>query len=330
MVRSASWPYLLALFTDSRDDKKRFWQAPPVASNEERDAGNPRPVSHPTSGRSTPTCLGSYHNQAVLRMLIDMGPVKARQVRGRVLRASVLALLTCAATGVGSTQGQSRPGVRGDPAAIADAQSMVAAMGGVEIWRELQSLHFVHEWDIFNRPDVYLENEILDLTGPRSYVTMKSEIYDRVRAYSPEYGFWNIVNGQFSYETEEALANALERAPYSIYRLARAVARGDSTYHVQFGPMPDMLGARALEFRGPDDVIHGWILLNTRKEPVVWATTQYVYAFGPLERYGNVRVPKWAITGGGRVRYEMVTLTGSRERPDSSLFMPPAEHAGHS
>jgi len=207
---------------------------------------------------------------------------------------------------------QAPTGLRGDPAAIADAEAMVETMGGMAIWRELESVHFVHEWDLANRPDIYLENEILDLTGPRSYVTMQSEVYSRVRAYSPEHRYWNIVNGEFSYASEQALANALERAPYSIYRLARAVARGDGYYHVQFGEMTDMPGTRALEFRGPDDEIHGWILLNTRKEPVIWATTQYSYAFGPLRRFGNLRVPDWAVTGGGRVRYEMVSLTGSK------------------
>jgi hypothetical protein len=219
-------------------------------------------------------------------------------------------------------------GTRGDPEAIADAEAMVETMGGTAIWRELESIHFVHEWDIATRPDIYLENEILDLTGSRSYVTMQSEIYSRVRAYSPEHRYWNIVNGEFSYASEQALENALERAPYSIYRLARAVARGDDYYHVQFGEMRDMPGTRALEFRGPDDEVHGWILLNTRKEPVVWATTQYSYSFGPLKRFGNLRVPNWAVTGGGRVRYEMVSLTGSTQRPDLSLFAPPSEVPG--
>jgi hypothetical protein len=221
---------------------------------------------------------------------------------------------------------QGSTGLRGDPAAIADAEKMVEAMGGLAIWRELESVHFVHEWDIFDRPDIYLENEILDLTGPRSYVTMESEIYNRVRAYSPEHRYWNIVNEEFSYASDQAYENAMERAPYSIYRLARAIARGDSHYHVQFGPMRDLSGTTGLEFRGPDDEVHGWILLNTRMEPVVWATTQYSYSFGPLQRYGNLRVPKWAITGGGRVRYEMVSLTGSNQRPDLSLFAPPPDY----
>lgn len=219
-------------------------------------------------------------------------------------------------------------GLRGDPAAIADAVAMVEAMGGQAIWRDLEAVHFVHEWDIVNRHDRYLENEILDLTGPRSYVTMESEIYSRVRAYSPEHGYWSVTNGEFERGTPESLANAMERAPYSIYRLARAIARGDRDLEIEFGTVPDIPNLPALEFIGPDGVAHGWILLNTRKEPVIWATTQYVYVFGPLQRFGNLLVPNWATTSNGLVRYEMVSLTGNNERPDLSLFAPPAEMRG--
>lgn len=214
-------------------------------------------------------------------------------------------------------------GLRGDPAAIAEALAMVEAMGGAAVWRALGSVHFVHDWDLFGRPDRYREHEILDLTAPRSYVTMDSETYRRVRAYSPEHRFWNMVDGAFSYASDAELANALERAPFSLYRIARGVAANDGYYRVEFGPMRDLPGVTGLEFRGPDDVARGWILLSQRKEPVVWATTQYSYSFGPLERYGNLLVPRWAVTGGGRVRYEMVSLTGSREPPDSGLFVPP-------
>lgn len=219
-------------------------------------------------------------------------------------------------------------GLRGDPAAIADAVAMVEAMGGTAIWRDLEAVHFVHEWDVVNRPDRYLENEILDLTGPRSYVTMESEIYSRIRAYSPEHRYWNITNGEFKYGEDQSLANAMERAPYSIYRLARAIARGDSDLQVHYGAVPGIPAPPALEFKGPDNVAHGWILLSARKEPVIWATTQYVYTFGPLKRFGNLAVPNWATTSNGLVRYEMVSLTGSNERPDLSLFAPPAEMAG--
>lgn len=219
-------------------------------------------------------------------------------------------------------------GLRGDPAAIADAVAMVEAMGGQAIWRDLEAVHFVHEWDIVNRHDRYLENEILDLTGPRSYVTMESEIYSRVRAYSPEHRYWSVTNDEFEYGDDEALANAMERAPYSIYRLAQAIARGDSDLEVSFGTVPGIPGTPAIEFAGPDGVAHGWVLVNARKEPIIWATTQYVYVFGPLKRFGNLLVPNWATTSNGLVRYEMVSLAGSNERPDLSLFAPPAEMVG--
>jgi hypothetical protein len=211
----------------------------------------------------------------------------------------------------------------GDPAAIADARAMVVNMGGIGVWAQIETVHFVHEWDFVNRADRYLENEILDLTGPRSWVSMKSEIYDRVRAYSPEHGYWSVNDGEFTRGSDESLANAMERAPYSIYRLARSIARSDTSIQIHFGTIDGINGPPVLEFRDRDNVPRGWILLNARKEPVIWATTQYVYVFGPLARFGNLRVPNWATTSNGLVRYEMVSLTGSNERPAGKLFAPP-------
>lgn len=217
---------------------------------------------------------------------------------------------------------EANTGVRGDSMAIAEAEAMVETMGGMEIWAELESVHFVHEWWPSQSPYSYMENEVLDLTGPRSWVEMTNEVYSRVRAYSPEDGYWSIVNGEFSYASDETFANAMERAPYNVYRIARAVAIGDPYYEIRFGD-GDIPRSRRLEFYGPDGVLHGWIILNARKEPLVWATTQYRYTFGPMKRFGNLRVPNWAVYGNGYTMYEMVSLSGSDEPPDSSLFAPP-------
>jgi len=215
-------------------------------------------------------------------------------------------------------------GVRGDPAAIADAEAMVGAMGGMEIWSRLKGLHFVHEWYPWYRVDSYIENEILDLTGPRSWVEMKSEIYHRIRAYSPGHKYWSVTNGEFAFANEETYRNAMERAPYSIYRIARAVAIGDPYYEVKFGE-GDIPQSWRLEFYGPDGAMHGWIILNARKEPLVWATTEYRYTFGPMKRFGNLRVPSWSVYENGTTMYEMISLSGSNQLPDSSLFVPPPE-----
>ncbi len=243
-------------------------------------------------------------------------------------RVIIAGVITCLLPTLPALSAEESGGLRGDDEAIADALAMVETMGGGAIWRDMASVHFVHEWDFLNRPDRYIENEILDLTGPRSWVHIKSEIRERTRAYSPEHGYWSITDGEFSRGSEESLAHAMERAPYSIYRLARSIARGDDWLQIRYGSIEGIPNRQALEFVGPEGEARGWILLNERKEPVIWATTQYQYVFGPLKRFGNMLVPDWATTSKGLVRYEMISLKGSRERPDPGLFAPPAAAAG--
>ena len=217
---------------------------------------------------------------------------------------------------------ENKKGIRGEPEAITDAIAMVNTMGGMEIWAQLKYVHFVHVWHYWNRIDSYVENEILDLTGPRSWVEMKSEIYHRLRAYSPEHRYWNVVNGQFAYANDTAFQASMERAPFHLVRIARAIATGDSNYGVRY-VKGEFANSRKLEFYGSDNVPRGWILLNARKEPWVWSTTQYTYTFGPMKSFGNLKYPDWGSTGNGAVIYEMVSLTGSNQPADLALFIPP-------
>ncbi len=214
-------------------------------------------------------------------------------------------------------------GLRGEAAAIADAQSMVETMGGMIIWSQLKSVHFVHEWFQVDRVDSYVENEILDLTGPRSWVDRKSEINQTTRAYSPEGKRWSITKGKFEYGSADTLEQDLRRAAFNFYRLVRAVAVGDPSYEVRLGE-GDIPGTRRLEFYSKR-VVGGWIILNARKEPIVKATTEYRYTLGPLKRFGNLRVPAWGVYYNGFTRYEMVSLTGNDRAPEATLFLAPAE-----
>ncbi|MEM7105741.1 MAG: hypothetical protein AAF502_21565 [Bacteroidota bacterium] len=239
-----------------------------------------------------------------------------------LILASIMAVMLLFSSKNAYTQTNS--GLGGDPAAIAELEAMVNTMGGMRIWSQLKSVHFVHRWYFWDR-DSYLENEILDLTGPRSWVTMKNETYSRLRAYSPEHKYWNVINGEFAYTSEAAFENAMERAPYSIYRIARAVAIGDPNYIVKFGE-EEFRGAKRLELHDADNNVSGYIVLNANKEPLVWATTQYKYTFGPMRQFGNLRVPDWAVTANGGVTYEMISLTGDNQVPDPALFIPPAEY----
>ena len=213
-------------------------------------------------------------------------------------------------------------GIRGDPAAIAEAEAMVETMGGKEIWSQLKSIHFVHEWYPSYRIDSYIENEILDLTAPKSWVDTKSEVTHTVRAYSPEGKYWSINNGEFAYGSEEVFANSMKRAPFNFYHLVRAVAAGDPFYEIRFGE-GDIPHRRSLEFYGPDGKLGGWIILNVKKEPIVKATPEYRYTLGPLKRYGNLKVPSWGVYDNGLTCYEMISVVGDSQPPDSSLFVVP-------
>jgi len=215
-------------------------------------------------------------------------------------------------------------GIRGDSQAIADAEAMVETMGGMTIWSNLKGLHFVHEWFPWNRVDSYAENEILDLTGPRSFADRKSEINHDVRAYSPEGKRWSVHNGEFADGSAEELEKDLHRAPFNFYRLVRAVAIGDPYYEIRFGE-GDSPGTRQLNFFGPDGVLGGWIILNARKEPIVKATPQYRYTLGPLKRFGNLRIPAWGVYDNGATRYEMISVSGDGNPPDASVFLRPAK-----
>jgi hypothetical protein len=202
---------------------------------------------------------------------------------------------------------------------------MVETMGGRSIWKELKSLHFIHEWYPVNRIDTYIENEILDLTSPRSWVERKSEITRTIRAYSPEGKYWTLIDDVFAYGDDTIWEKSIERAPFNFYHLVRAVAINDPFYEIRFG-QSDIPKTRQLEFYSPDGVLRGWVILNARKEPIVKATPEYRYTLGPLKRFGNLWIPAWGVYDNGYTRYEMISVIGDNQPPNAALFLPPTEY----
>ena len=214
------------------------------------------------------------------------------------------------------------PGMRGDPQALADARAMVETMGGAAVWSQMKTLRLVHRWYPWNRVDSYIETETLDLTGPRSHADRKSEINHSIRAYSPEGGRWDMRNGTIRHAGRDVLQADLKRAGFNFYQLVRAIAVDDPRYEVRYGK-GDIPTTRRLEFYGADGELGGWLILNVNKEPIVKATPVYRYTLGPLQRYGNLKIPAWGVYDNGWTRYDMISATGDSSPPDIPLFLPP-------
>jgi len=251
--------------------------------------------------------------------------MKAKSINSKfiIFYLTLVSLLLCNYTDTFSQN--TNNGLRGDSIAIADAEKMVETMGGIEIWKQIKSLHFVHEWYPVNKVDTYIENEILDLTSSRSWVERKSEISHTIRVYSPEGKYWTIKNGVFTYGSEDIWKAAIERAPFNFYHLVRSIAIKDSFYEIRYGKS-DIPNTQQLNFYGSDGILRGWIILNAKKEPIVKATPEYRYTLGPLKRFGNLWVPKWGVYDTGYTRYEMISLTGDNQAPNPKIFIPPSEY----
>ncbi len=216
-----------------------------------------------------------------------------------------------------TTHGQSN--LKGNPKAITAVKEMVEVMGGARLWSEIKQLHFRHVWYPINR-ESFVEDEIIDLTGPRSWVHMKSEIFDRYRAYSPEHGYWSLLNGKYS-ESEESLKNAMKRAPFNLYRMVHAIAKDTFPFEIRMGETDIPTGIR-IEVIMEDGTPGGSIVLDGANRPLVWETKQFRYTFGPMKKFGNLWVPNWAIYDKGSFRYEMLDLKGDNHTISPEKFKP--------
>jgi len=212
---------------------------------------------------------------------------------------------------------------KGDSTALEATMALIDHMGGKDVWSQLSQIKFQHRWYPVNR-ESYLEDEVIDLTNIRSWVRMKNDSYERVRAYSPEYGYWSWTNGNLVQNNEASWESAKARGPFNIYRFLRELSLGNTRYELKMGDS-DIPTAKKIEIHF-DGVYGGSITVNYDFEPLVWETMDYTYTFGPMESYGNIRHPKWAIYNKGSFRYEIITVKGSKKATEMTLYKLPDEY----
>jgi hypothetical protein len=205
--------------------------------------------------------------------------------------------------------------LRGDPAAIALGERMVAAIGGRAVWAEARSLHIVEEaWpagadtpsrDVFTR----------DLRSPRIRVD-----YPGGTLVLAAGGSWRSENGKV--ERWERSARFAANWGSNVYVLYHRLAAGDAALELRPG------GERRFEVHEDGRRI-ATFETTAGGAPVRWirhgpdgaVTEQWIY--GPPARFGPVTFPAWGarIDGTERFFYREVRLS-TVAAPDSSF--PPA------
>jgi len=163
-----------------------------------------------------------------------------------------------------------------------------------------------------------LEHEYLDLAEPRTRFELRSEIYEQQRATSPA-GAWILRNGDLERRSADELESALRGAAGSMYRIVRRIALGDPALSVRFAEGAE----HRLEFLDESGEILCWIVVDVAGEPVLWGRSDVEWVFGPLVRFGNIRVPGWGAYTNGEWRYEVIDARAS-SAPLEVSFDPPA------
>lgn len=226
------------------------------------------------------------------------------------------------ALGTGSLQPALAQDLAGDAAAIARAHEMVERVGGREIWSRLASLHLKQSFHLYTREESIIHEEWIDFATPRLYVSIQSELTNRLRAYD-ESGGWYLRDGTLTRFTEEQLATERGFWKRDMFRMLHLIAAGDAGIEVR------MNGEHRLEIyeRGGKEQLC-WFRLNLHSEPVLWGATvgkeSLEFIFGPLEQYGNIRVPRWGGFTDGSWRFDMLDARGSLQAPKVSYQPPPS------
>jgi hypothetical protein len=198
---------------------------------------------------------------------------------------------------------------------------MVENVGGKELWAQLRSLHLKQRFYVTFWKESIIHQEWIDFETERLYVTIENERLDHTRAYDST-GGWFLRDGEFERFTDDHLA--LERGFWKrdMFRSFHLMASDDPSIELR------MNGEDRLEVYENGGEILCWFKLSPSNEPILWGAAVGDYPiefiFGPLRRYGNIRVPAWGGFTDGSWRFDMLQARGSVKPPPVS-YAPPQE-----
>jgi hypothetical protein len=190
--------------------------------------------------------------------------------------------------------------LRGEPAAISAAERILEIAGGRDVW----SRHV-----LATEQNLYLR------TGETGKLRIWRDLHSGIRRFerltesghlieilSPN-GGWRSVNGVVEAMSVHELAVGLQGLKQEPYTLYHRIAKRDPALRFELRDN----GLTLMVFDGDERVL-SWFSLDSKQGVVGWGShyngnvNQHYY--GPIERMGNVRLPKFGVASNGAFRFE--------------------------
>lgn len=210
--------------------------------------------------------------------------------------------------------------MHGSRDAVEMARTMIARMGGAEVWRRTTWLHIVEE--VYRASDSHTSRSETwrSLTGPRIWGRSQSPASEQTFASTPD-GGWRLTDGTLAILTDFERLEWLGRWRRNLYVMYRRLAVDDPALRVtREGErrlvVYDALTAERL----------CWFDVNAVGEIVKWGAAfgsgSEEWVYGPLVQMGEVRMPAWGTRVDGSYRFRYISVTPAHNEPALS-FDPP-------
>ena len=214
----------------------------------------------------------------------------------------------------------SAQGMKGDTAAIALAKGLIERMGGARIWSRANWL-YARERAFFANRDSAADVHFWRRTDAPAQWSRSSEL-DRESAWTAASG-WLREGSRLTLYDRSRLQQRVGWWPGEIYVMYVRFARDDPRLRlVSTGPLSltvidDADGANLGEYQfGQNGELVRW----SRR----FGTSAVEYIYGPLKRFGAIRVPDWGSLTDGSFRFYYTDFQLSETAPAVS-FTPPSE-----
>lgn len=201
------------------------------------------------------------------------------------------------------------------------ADRMLEQLGGIDMWRESNTLYLKERIWSHTFPETVEQQIWRDLQYPRTRFHLKSESLDRVRAWDSQQGWGRLETGKFYGFDSQRIQNEIAIWKRNLLTLCFAIANQHDTIQLK------LLNERSFQVLEQDGSVLCQIELDVNGAPIRWSSSggpeAETYIYGPLKAFGEYRLPAWWTYEQGHWRYELLEVLGPDDIPEWHSERPP-------